>query len=193
MGNDIKSNRRDFFRNSIKKSKEALFSVVEVAVKIKFRRKLIRPPGAISEEHFLLACTRCDKCVTSCPYNAIHLVTQVQSGALYKTPFIDPHFEACRFCEDMPCIKACDDDALIMPPEGVPSPIGIAVIQKEHCLVVQGQHCDYCYNSCPNGLKAITKDDKGVPIINEEACIGCGKCAYICVSQSGKAIVIDPR
>lgn len=192
MSEKLKSNRRQFFTNTFKKSKEVVYSAIDAGLKIKFRRKIIRPPGAIIEDQFLVTCTRCDNCVTACPYKAIHLVTQVHSGVLFKTPFIDPKHEACRFCEDMPCIEACTDNALIMPEDKLVKPIGIAVLNPEHCLVNQGQHCDYCYNSCPNGLKAINKDAKGAPIIDTELCNGCGKCSYICVSQSGDALVIKP-
>ena len=102
---DVKNSRRQFFKNSLKKSKDTIYSVVDAGLKIKFRRKIIRPPGALPEEQFLLKCSRCDKCVEGCPYNAIHLVDQLHAGVLLKTPFIDPLYEPCRFCEDMPWPK----------------------------------------------------------------------------------------
>ncbi len=194
MTDEKKTSRRNFFRGLISNSKETVLAVADAGMKLKFRRKIIRPPGALSEEQFLLTCTRCDKCVEGCEYNAIHLVDQVHAGVLLKTPFIDPTYEPCRFCVDMPCIESCTDNALIWPPLGnktVP-PIGIAKINLNHCLAKQGQHCDYCYNSCPNGLKAIIKSEDGSPRIDADLCNGCGKCAYICVSQSGPAIEIEP-
>lgn len=189
---EIKKNRRDFFMSSFTKSKELLYSAVDMGLKFKFRRKIIRPPGALSEDQFLMKCTRCDKCTQACPYNAIFLVDQIHSGVLFKTPFIDPTHEACRFCEDMPCIKACDDNALVMESFAEVKPIGLAIVQSEHCLVTQGQYCDYCFNSCPHSLGAIKKTEAGLPEIDADICVGCGKCAYICVSQSGDALEITP-
>lgn len=190
MSNE-KIGRRELFLRSIQSVKKTAIQVVDAGIKFKFRRKIIRPPGAIAEDEFLMACTRCDRCKEACPYNAIHKVDAISSGVLLNTPFIDPLFEPCRYCEDMPCIRSCEDNALLL--ENKDKPIGIAVVHREHCLVEQGQYCDYCYNSCPNGLKAIEKGDDGVPIIDVETCIGCGKCAYICVSQTDKAIVISPK
>ncbi len=187
---DKKIGRRDLFRKTMHSAKKVTFDLLDAGMKIKFRRKIIRPPGAIAEDQFLMACSRCDSCKDACPYNAIHKVSSVSAGVLFNTPFIDPHHEACRFCEDMPCIKACDDNALIL--TDIIKPIGLAVVHREHCLVEQGQYCDYCYNSCPNSLKAIIKGEDGVPVIDADACVGCGKCAYICVSQSGPAIKITP-
>jgi ferredoxin-type protein NapG len=186
----IKFGRRDFFSRSFNSVKRVSLEAIDVGLKLKFKRKIIRPPGAIREDRFLMTCSRCDLCMDACPYNAIHKIESVSAGVLMNTPFIDPLFEACRFCEDMPCIKACEDEALILIDEI--APIGLAVVHKEHCLVYQGQRCDYCFNSCPNGLKAISKSEDGTPSIDAETCVGCGKCAYICVSQSDRAITILP-
>ena len=187
---DEKMGRRELFFRTLQSVKKTTIQVVDAGIKFKFRRKIIRPPGAIEEEAFLMACTRCENCKNACPYKAIYKIDAISSGVLLNTPFIDPYFEACRFCEDMPCIASCKDGALLLK-EKV-KPIGLAMIHREHCLVQQGQYCDYCYNSCPNGIKAIIKGDDKIPCIDVNTCVGCGKCAYICVSQTGKAIEIIP-
>lgn len=185
--------RRDFFKFGLSKSTETVSNVAKANIDAKFRREIIRPPGAISEMQFLLSCTRCGDCKTACPHNAIHLVDALTAGALNKTPFIDPVFKACQFCEDMPCIQSCEPQALKMPEEGLAAiKIAIAAVNPDHCLVAQGQRCDYCFKSCPKGINAISKAENGVPFIDADLCVGCGKCAYICVSQTGTAIEMVP-
>lgn len=195
-------NRREFFSFGLKKSGSAAQKAVEFGVKQKFKREILRPPGALPEPSFLLTCTRCGDCVPACPHKAIHLVHQVESGVHLRTPFIDVSHRACEFCEDFPCIESCKPGALkrnIASKETNKNgnslevnPMGVAKVQKEHCLSTQGQICDYCRKSCPPGINALTLKDRESPEINEDACVGCGKCAYICVSQTGKAITIKP-
>ena len=62
--------RRDFFRVGLKKVTQTVVSEVDARVKKKAKR-YIRPPYAISEVEFLLACTRCDDCVAACPHKVI--------------------------------------------------------------------------------------------------------------------------
>ena len=182
--------RRSFFKLGITKSKDVAIEVAKTHLESKFKREIIRPPGAIEEESFLLTCTRCEDCKTACPHDAIHLIDSVAAGLANKTPFVDPYYKACQYCEDMPCIEACEPKALRWKEDEKPK-LALAVVVDEHCLVTQGQYCDYCFNSCPSGIKAIKKNSSGVPQIVEDECVGCGKCAYICVSQSGRAIEME--
>ena len=183
--------RRAFFKFGISKSKEVAFDIAKIGLKMKFKRTMIRPPGALPEEQFLLACTRCGDCKSACPYEAIHLVESFTAGVVSQTPFIDPYYKACHYCEDMPCIKACTPKALKQT-ENVKLKIATARVNIKHCLVSQGQRCDYCFKSCPSGIRAISKNSNGTPTIDPDLCVGCGKCAYICVSQTGKAIELEP-
>ncbi len=179
--------RRKFFTSILSKTKQAATETVTEVVKQKLKRKFLRPPGAISEESFLLKCSRCGDCKTACPHSAVHLFG-VDSGVNVNTPFVDPSYSACQFCEEMPCIKACEPSAL----DYENLKMGVARVSSQHCLVSQGQRCDYCFKSCPSGVDAISKGDEGVPVIDTNQCVGCGKCEYICVSQSGKAIEVEP-
>jgi ferredoxin-type protein NapG len=191
MSEDKDMSRRDFFRFSFGRSKETAKEAVKTVAKIKFPRTSIRPPGAMSEERFLVLCTRCGDCKTACPHDAIHMM-DISGGIAANTPFIDPEHTACQFCEDMPCIKSCEPRALLENPKDVPYKIGVAELHAEHCLVAQGQYCDYCFKACPPGVNAIKEGDDRMPVIDQEACVGCGKCEYICVSQTAKAITIRP-
>ena len=51
-----------------------------------------------------------------------------------------------------------------------------------HNRVYVCEHCqDHpCYEACPKKDEAMCVDENGTVYINEEACIGCGKCARAC-------------
>ncbi len=184
--------RRDFFRFGLRKGGEALLKALGHVMKATVRRSLLRPPGALSEESFLLACTRCGDCRDACPHGAILMVDVVTGGAAAGTPYIDPYHQPCLYCQDMPCVAACEPGALRPAGAGLLPRIGVASVALEHCLVTQGQYCDYCFGTCPTGVEAISRDKEGRPRIDAERCVGCGNCAYICVSQTGKAITVTP-
>ena len=67
---------------------------------------LLRPPGAIAEEAFLQACTRCTACAEACPHGAIFRAPARLRGA-EGTPVLDPFRSPCRMCPDLPCVRAC--------------------------------------------------------------------------------------
>ena len=191
MSQNNNNPRRDFFKSLIKKSGETVSDVIQYKMEKNFPRVVLRPPGAIEEYQFLLNCSRCGDCATECPKEAIHLMTNA-SGAYKNTPFIDPKHQACVFCEDFPCIEACEPKSLVKSTNKNSMKIGIATTNLSDCLVYQNQHCDYCFGSCPPGVNAIQKSKEGWPEIDKDLCVGCGKCAYICVSQTGDAISIEP-
>ncbi|MGL1885327.1 MAG: 4Fe-4S dicluster domain-containing protein [Reichenbachiella sp.] len=186
MGDSKKMNRADFFKFGLKKGKEKAVNHLQKKVE----KIGVRPPGAIDEEEFLIACTRCNDCAIACPHDSIFKPTYGAVGAYGDTPFLDLNDKACEYCEDLPCITACKTGALVK--EEPYMKLGIAKFVEEHCLVNQGQYCDYCAKSCPKEFNALKLGDNKMPIIDEDACVGCGKCQYICVSQSGKAIVVIP-
>lgn len=72
----------------------------------------LRPPGALPEAEFLVACTRCDACVKVCPPWALKAATRLDAPPA-GTPFLhDPAANACLSCADRPCITACPTGAL---------------------------------------------------------------------------------
>ncbi len=165
--------------------------LIDEGLKYKFKRPALRPPGALREEQFLITCTRCGDCRKACPHDTIHMVDLLTGGVNSGTPFISAYYSPCRFCEDMPCLQSCKTGALIQE-EDKELRIGTAYVHLKHCLVKQGQSCDYCFNTCPTGVWAISEHDDKYPVIDAGKCVGCGKCAYICVSQTGKAITVEP-
>jgi ferredoxin-type protein NapG len=151
----------------------------------------LRPPGALPEERFVQTCTRCRLCVEACPHEALALAGP-QDGYPEGTPFL-PNVAAkpCHLCDDLPCVAACPEKALLtLPLEEVR--MGVAEVDPAICFAHQGQICDYCIDRCPFPEEAIAPDERGRPVVNPERCVGCGLCAYICVTTPG-AIAVHLR
>ncbi|MEZ4742952.1 MAG: 4Fe-4S dicluster domain-containing protein [Bdellovibrionota bacterium] len=189
MDENIKFNRRKFFTFAKDNRQGALAAMSKEVLGSTYKREHLRPPGAIPEPEFLVTCTRCGYCAEACPYGSIELIENNENSLKDNTPTINVFDTPCHYCQDTPCVTACEPGALNKKAIGG---MGKAKFKQEHCLVTQGQYCDYCFNSCPATIKAITKTDAKIPEIDQDKCIGCGKCAYICVSQTGKAIIIEP-
>jgi len=185
MKNEDQTSRRDFFKFGFNKSSK----IVKEEVIKKVPRIGVRPPGAVPEVEFLLLCSRCNDCVDACPHDVIFKPSYENAKIYGDTPFLNLSEKSCEFCTDFPCISACTKDALLKVEE-TPK-IGVAKIFRDHCLGAQGQHCDYCSRSCPKEFNALSIGDDRVPIIDEDKCVGCGKCEYICPSITGKAIKIS--
>ena len=153
-------------------------------------RSLLRPPGAQGEADFMARCIKCGKCIEACPYVAIHAAS-LASGAASGTPVIDARTQACRLCEDFPCVNACPTDALRDVESRSDVDMGYASITESECIAFRGLRCEVCYRACPLIDEAITvefgslEDDtihaKFMPTINKDVCTGCGLCVQRCV------------
>lgn len=150
---------------------------------------LLRPPGIQSEQDFMARCIKCGKCMEACPYAAIHVAGALE-GAAAGTPFIDAREQACRLCDDFPCVAACPTDALRDVVGRSDSRAGYARIDEEVCIAFQGYRCEVCYRVCPLIDEAITIDFQGmendsihtkfIPTIDKDICTGCGLCVERC-------------
>ncbi|MBP2017345.1 ferredoxin-type protein NapG [Symbiobacterium terraclitae] len=193
MKADGHHDRRRFFREGLRSLGRLLAETVQGAVEETVTRasggqRYLRPPGAIEESAFLLACTRCGECVRACPVGAIQLLPE-SAGAAVGTPFIDPLTRACDLCGK--CMPACAPGALLPVADPRSVKMGLARIDPDHCWAFQGSLCDLCYQRCPFPDEAIRLED-GKPVVSPEHCTGCGLCAYVCVSTP-PAITIQPR
>lgn len=90
----------------------------------------IRPPFAIEELDFLLACDRCGDCVRACPKNIIFPLSSKLGIKVFNTPAMDLVNHACHLCEDWPCVQVCEKDALKLP-EQTSANIGAEKLQSE--------------------------------------------------------------
>jgi len=169
--------------------------------------KLLRPPGALEEFDFLVACTRCDKCMRACPQGSIYRAGP-QAGLAAGTPIIEPRIMPCFLCTDLPCVTACPDGALVWPRvkvaghelEGPPAVrMGTARVKRGRCVTYgeRAQPCRTCVDRCPYPGVAIRmsepgKDGLAHPEVVADYCTGCGLCSFGCPTPD-PAIVVDPR
>jgi ferredoxin-type protein NapG len=168
--------------------------VNETVDKITKRVPLIRPPGAISERQFLQACTRCDKCIHACPKDAIQKVPKKMGFLIAGSPYIDPMKIPCVMCDDLPCISACPDGALVPPPynDRLEVKMGYAIMDKNKCQAHGDTFCQQCVIDCPIPGAITQKDEK--PVFHKNTCTGCGVCVLSCSTVNiPVAIKIKPQ
>ena len=136
----------------------------------------LRPPGAVPEEEFKQLCAAdCVDCLTRCPVFAIQK-EQDPASPNHGTAFLDADMMGCIWCKDFPCTNACKLGALL-PGE---KPMG-SVMVLGTCITKQLQHCEYCFDACPEGVTALKKDKQGILQVDTEQCIGCGRCVASCI------------
>ena len=169
---------------------------------------ILRPPGALSEKEFLKTCIKCGLCVEACPFDTLKLA-DAGSGKPIGTPYFEPRGIPCEMCEDIPCVPVCPTDALdsklVSNAEGLDinlAKMGVAVVDKEHCVAYWGIQCDACYRACPLLGEAIKLELKRnertgkhsylLPVVESEVCTGCGKCEKACITEKA-AIIVLPR
>jgi ferredoxin-type protein NapG len=145
----------------------------------------LRPPGAVKEELFLERCTGCADCVEACPHDAI------QALPSNNTPVIYPGESPCKLCEDLPCIGACETDALLPVAGRFQVNMGVAKVWSKMCTA--GNGCNACVSKCP--MEALSMDFGLYDIrVDEALCVGCGVCQYICGTVNDRAAIrIVPR
>lgn len=145
----------------------------------------LRPPGAMAEEAFLSACTRCGECVKACPVGAIVTDGAVASGA----PYILAERQPCTLCEPLACMTVCPTGALTFVPRAQIR-MGRAHWGAGKCLRSGGDLCTLCVEACPVGTAALDVGADG-EIEVYEACTGCGVCQSVCPTTP-RAIVVTP-
>lgn len=161
----------------------------------------LRPPGALPEEDFLGACTRCGLCVRECPYDMLHLAKAGEDLPM-GTPYFHAREAGCEMCQDIPCVPVCPTGALDHDLTDInQARMGLAVVSDEEtCIAFLGLRCEVCFNICPIRGKAITLDRKHnqrsgkhalfIPTVHSEACTGCGKCEEACILEEAAIRVL---
>ncbi len=197
--------RRKFFSDVAKTACSVGLVGLAIGVHSKSAHSLpseaIRPPGALPEDDFLAACTRCGICVNDCPYDILKLAEPGDDIAL-GTPYFTARTGPCEMCEDIPCIPNCPTGALDHALTDInQSRMGLAVlIDQETCIAFHGLRCEICFNVCPVRGDAITltyehnersgKHALFIPVVHSEACTGCGLCERACIMEEASIKVL---
>lgn len=185
----------------------------EFIVEGKAAHLTLRPPGALPEERFIAACTKCGMCVEACPYDALMLAAPGDRRPA-GTPYFVPRTVPCYMCSDIPCVPACPsgalDKTLVSERDSSGglhlnvnmSRMGLAVLDRETCIAYSGIQCDACYRACPLIDRAITVEYTRIertgkhamlaPVVHSGFCTGCGLCEKACVTQKASIFVL-PR
>ena len=182
--------RKGFFGEFLSVFKRGLAHHVDSKLN-KLLQAPIRPPGALDELEFLSSCTRCNACAEACPVNAIQRMP-LDSGIGANSPYIAPRIQACVLCDGFPCIRACEQGALVpVTPERLG--MGTAVVDTESCQTFANKTCSLCYDACPYPERALTIDDDFHPKVLA-ACVGCGACEQRCpVAPTGIKVLSPSR
>ena len=175
----IKQGVHFFAKPAVETVQKKIEKVNETVDKFTKRVPLLRPPGAVTERQFLQDCTRCDKCIHACPKDAIVKAPKKFGFLVMGTPYIDPIKNPCVMCDDLPCITACPDSALL--PVDSPNEVnmGYAILDKKKCQAYGDTFCQQCIIDCPIP-EAITQNKDQQPEFHKKICTGCGVCVRSC-------------
>ena len=196
--------RREFFRRGMGRVAKEVVQHADAQISERASR-WIRPPFAISEIEFLLACTRCNACIDACPHDVIFPLAASNGADVMNTPALDLLNAACHLCADWPCVTTCETAALQIPnfeaePEKelpkdneldviIPLPnLAHIEIQTSSCLPYNGPECGACAGACP--VEGALQWHAERPSINQQLCTGCALCRQACITEP-KSILIS--
>ena len=187
QGHDRVMKRRDFFKLGARKAAHVAYKAASTRAANR-ARNWVRPPYALPELDFLIACTRCDACIEACPHDVLFALPARLGIQVSGTPAMDLLAKGCHMCDGWPCVSACEPGALVAPDADAPPPIlASAAIVPDHCLPYAGPECGACAHVCP--VPGALAWDGARPTINQDLCTGCALCREACIVEP-KAVAI---
>ena len=160
------------------------------------RETPVTPPGSVSARNMNRHCTACQLCVSACPNNVLRPSSDpmrlMQAEVSFERGYCRPECTRCSEVCPTGAIQAIrrEDKPFIH--------IGHAVWIEQNCIpVTNGDHCGACAKHCPadaiHMVEHTTADGRAVlvPAIDNERCIGCGKCENLCPARPFSAIYVE--
>lgn len=160
------------------------------------RQTPVTPPGSWSAANMARRCTGCQLCVSECPNDVLRpsaaLSTLMQPVMSYERGYCRPECNRCSTVCPTGAIKpiSLEQKSSVQ--------MGHAVWIKKNCVAVtDGVECGNCARHCPVGAIEMVplneEDDETpfVPAVNENRCIGCGACEFLCPARPLSAIYVE--
>jgi ferredoxin len=157
--------------------------------------KPVIPPGAVSLERFLGACTACGLCVDRCPSKVLQPALGQLGARGFMLPRLDHGISYCQF-DCTVCLDACPSGALekLGLERKRLTKIGDATLIRDRCVVfTKGTKCGACAEHCPTGAvrMLVGETDLPEPVFTSSICIGCGACHHACPVRPDRAITVS--
>lgn len=159
------------------------------------RQVPIAPPGALSFDHLREKCISCHLCVSKCPSHVIKpaFLEYGLGGIMQPKLYFDKGFcnYNCTVCTDV-----CPTGALVTltVEEKNHTQMGKVQFIKENCIVYYDEtSCGACSEHCPTQAVHMVpyKGSLTIPETNQDICVGCGGCEYVCPAIPFKAIYVE--
>ncbi|MDR1878668.1 MAG: 4Fe-4S dicluster domain-containing protein [Bacteroidales bacterium] len=167
----------------------------ELREKSLVRQTAISPPGAISTEHLLRHCTSCHLCISKCPSKVLKpaFMEYGVGGMMQPLMYFEKGF--CNF-DCTVCSSVCPSKALkpLTKEEKHLTQVGKVIFIESLCVVYkEGTNCGACSEHCPTqAVKMLPyKDGLTIPFIDQDICVGCGGCEFICPARPHRAIHVE--
>jgi len=159
------------------------------------RQTPIAPPGALNFDHFREKCISCHLCVSKCPSHVIKpaFLEYGLGGMMQPKLYFEHGF--CNY-DCTVCCDVCPTDALVKltQEEKHHTQMGKVNFIRENCIVYYDEtNCGACSEHCPTQAVRMVpyKGALTIPETNQDICVGCGGCEYVCPAIPYKAIFVE--
>ena len=147
----------------------------------------VLPPGAVDRGKFNVKCVACGLCIANCRGGCLSASTSFRR---FGQPEMDFRRGYCLVGCNYACGHVCPTGAINWIPriERKNVHMGHAIWRKDLCIrETEGVEYTACSRKCP--VKAIHVVE-GFPVVDRDACIGCGACEHVCPVRPMPAIFV---